>query len=213
MTRLILVAALFFAFLTIAEAQAPYHFNIGGGVGFPQHRTSDFANFGGNVQVGGGITLVPHVAVNAEYMFHDLPVKGTIVSKLHSTDASSHLHAVGGNLTVAFGSARIAAYVIGGGGWYKRTWKVTHPALDTENECDAALLWFGIFDCHESVVIRDKTLASGSQNAAGWNAGGGVTFGLGRDTSAKIYIEARYHRANHRGIPTEVLPLTFGVRW
>jgi hypothetical protein len=196
-----------------AWPQAPYHFNFGGGVGFPQQRTSDFANFGANVEVGGGITLVPHVALNGEYMFHDLPVKGTIVSRLAATDAGSHLHAVTGNLVVAFGSPGFGGYVIGGGGWYKRTWKVTQPTLDTENECDPALLWFGIFDCNEAVIVRDRTLASGSQSAPGWNLGGGLTIGLGRDTSAKIYLEVRYHRASHTGIPTQVVPVTVGIRW
>lgn len=208
----ILLAIVLFL-VSAAAAQSPFHFNIGGGVGWPQSRTADFANFGANVVVGGGITLVPHVAFNGEYMYHDLPVKGTIRSRLFATDASSHLHAVTGNLVIAFGSPGFGGYVIGGAGWYKRTWKVTQPTLSTENQCDPGLLWFGIFDCHEDIVVQDRTLASGSQNSVGWNVGAGLTKGLGRDTSAKLFAEVRYHRANHRGIPTEVLPLTFGIRW
>jgi hypothetical protein len=196
-----------------AAAQAPYHFNIGGGAGWPQHRTSDFASVGGHGVIGGGFTLAPHVALTGEYMFHDLPVRSTVISRLTATDASAHLHAVTGNLMLAFGSSRLGVYGIGGGGWYRRTWKVTHPVLGTENECDLGLLWFGIFDCHEDIVIRDKTLASGSQSAAGWNAGGGFMVGLGRDTEAKFYAEVRYHHANHQGIATEVLPVTVGIRW
>jgi hypothetical protein len=202
--------------MTMAGAawpQAPYHFNIGGGAGWPNGQTSDFASVGGHGVVGGGFTLAPHVGLNGEYMFQDLPVRSTIVSRLAATDASSHLHAITGNLVLAFGGEKLGAYLVGGGGWYKRTWKVTHPVLGTENECDPGLLWFGIFDCHEEIVVRDKTLASGSETAPGWNAGGGVTLSLGRDTSAKLYLEVRYHHANHRGIPTEVLPLTIGIRW
>jgi hypothetical protein len=211
--RKMLLLAMVLIFTGATHAQAPFHFNFGGGVGWPQRRTADFANFGGHFEAGGGITLVPHVAINGEYMFYDLPVKGTIVSRFAATDASSHLHAVTGNVVLAFGSPSVGGYVIGGAGWYKRTWKVTHPVLDTQNECDAGLLWFGIFDCHEAVVVRDRTLASGSQSATGWNAGAGFTIGLGRDTAAKLYTEIRYHRAYHKGVLTEVLPLTIGVRW
>lgn len=33
------------------------------------------------------------------------------------------------------------------------------------------------------------------------------------DRGAKFYTELRYHRAYHRGIDTQVLPLTFGFRF
>jgi hypothetical protein len=198
---------------SLAGAQQPFHFNIGGGPGVPIGDTSRFSNTGANFVVGGGVTMAPHVALNAEYMYHGLPVKGDVIRRLRVPGANARLHAVTGNLQVAFGSHSLSAYGIAGGGWYHRSWDITRPALGTRTECDAALLWFGIFDCQDEVDLTDKKIASNSESASGWNAGGGIMIGLGRDTSAKFYAEIRYHRAFHRGINTEVLPITFGFRW
>jgi hypothetical protein len=198
---------------SFVSAQQPFHFNIGGGPGVPIGNTSHFAKTGGNVVVGAGVTMAPHVALNAEYMYHSLPVKGDVIRRLRVPDASARLHAITGNLLVAFGSHAVSAYGVAGGGWYHRSWDITRPALGTRTECDAALLWFGIFDCHDEVDLTDKKIASNSESASGWNTGGGIMIGLGRETSAKFYAEIRYHRAFHKGINTEVLPITFGFRW
>jgi hypothetical protein len=146
-------------------------------------------------------------------MFQDLPVKRDVISRLRIPDASAHLHAITGNVQVAFGTHALSGYAIGGGGWYRRSWKITRPSLGTETECDLGLLWFGIFDCHDEIDLSTRTVVSDSDTAAGWNGGGGVMIGLGRETNAKLFAEVRYHRAYHRGINTEVLPITFGIRW
>jgi hypothetical protein len=195
-------------------AQRPFHFNVGGGVGFPAGQTSNLADVSGHGEIGAGVTLVPHVALNLEYMYYDLSPKGALLLRLGLPETHAHMHSVTGNVQVAFGSHAFSPYVIGGGGWYRRTWSLTRTAFGSEiDECDIGLLWFGIFDCEEGIALTDRTIASGSQDAAGWNIGGGFTKGLGRDTSAKFYTEVRYHRAFHRGIDTEVIPITFGIRW
>jgi hypothetical protein len=205
---------LFILASSFLAAQQPFHFNVGGGVGFPAGRTSDLADVSGHGEIGGGITLVPHVALSLEYMYYDLSPKGALLRRLALPDTHAHMHSVTGNLQVAFGTHAFSGYVIGGGGWYKRSWKLTTTALTSGvQSCDAGLLWFGIFDCQEGLVLTDVTIASGSQDAGGWNIGGGFAKALGSDTGAKFYTEVRYHRAYHRGINTEVIPITLGIRW
>jgi hypothetical protein len=53
---------------------------------------------------------------------------------------------------------------------------------------------------------------SRSANAFGGNIGGGFTYRLG-ESHAKLYAEIRYHYASYNKVSTQVLPLTFGVRW
>jgi hypothetical protein len=53
---------------------------------------------------------------------------------------------------------------------------------------------------------------SRSSNAFGGNIGGGFTYRLG-ESHAKLYAEVRYHYASYNKVATQVLPLTFGVRW
>jgi hypothetical protein len=53
---------------------------------------------------------------------------------------------------------------------------------------------------------------SRSANAFGGNTGGGITYCL-VESYAKPYAEVRYHYASYNKVSTEVLPLTFGIRW
>ena len=59
-------------------------------------------------------------------------------------------------------------------------------------------------------VASNAVLRSGSSDGFGYNAGAGITFRIG-DSYVKFYTELRYHHAFHKGIDTQVLPLTFGI--
>jgi hypothetical protein len=62
------------------------------------------------------------------------------------------------------------------------------------------------------MVSATAILQPGSTDGFGFNAGAGITFRLG-ESRAKFYTEARYHHAYHSGIDTQVIPLTFGIRF
>ena len=87
-----------------------------------------------------------------------------------------------------------------------RTIQFTRPTTAAVNFFDP---WFGF---GTAFVPADQVIGSFTRHAAGWNAGGGLTFGIGR-TGAKIYTEARYHWAGTTGRPIQIVPVTFGVRW
>ena len=101
--------------------------------------------------------------------------------------------------------------MIGGGGWYHRNWSITTPTLVPGTVCAPTFGWFGV-TCVNGLVPADFVLADGSANGGGWNIGGGITFGH-KGPGAKIYTEVRYHKAYFSNFDTEVLPVTFGVRW
>jgi hypothetical protein len=44
------------------------------------------------------------------------------------------------------------------------------------------------------------------------NIGGGVTYRLG-ESGVKFYTGFRYHHASYRHVSTNIVPLTFGIRW
>jgi hypothetical protein len=62
------------------------------------------------------------------------------------------------------------------------------------------------------LVPADAVLRDGSTDGGGFNIGGGLTFG-GEGPGMKFYTEVRYHRAFMERFDTEVLPITFGIRW
>ncbi|HEY1801553.1 MAG TPA: outer membrane beta-barrel protein [Terriglobales bacterium] len=210
--------AIFFAFtllFTISAANAQeiprWNFNVGGGVGFPLNSTADFANNGANFVVGGGPNLNHLLGLSAEFMWDDLPVKKSVVQQLQVPDASTRQYAVTLNAIFRVPTrGRLGFYAIGGGGWYHRSGELTAPTLVPGTVCPAFWVWWG--SCVSGLFPANAVLASSSSDAFGGNIGGGVTLKIG-EGNLKFYSEVRYHHAAHDHIDTDVLPLTFGLRW
>jgi Outer membrane protein beta-barrel domain len=190
--RLSLVMALILCALGSSRAQdeeySKYLFNIGGGISFPQGDLGKFVNDGGNFVVGGGYNFSKHIGVDSEFMWQDLPVNSATKQSLNTL------------------GRRAGAYVIGGGGWYHRSGETTTPG--TAVICDPYWSWW--YGC----TIGGVQIVTGSRsaNAFGGNIGGGFTYRLG-ESHAKLYAEVRYHYASYNKVSTEILPLTFGIRW
>jgi len=194
-----------------ASAQS-YNLNFGAGPGFPLSTTSDFANVSYNLVVGGGPNLTRHLKMNAEFMFHGVPVSQTIIDETGLSNVKGRLYSLTGNviLGTSIGGSK-NAYLIGGGGWYRRTLEGKQKMLQAGTKCAPVWTWWNV-ECVDGVFATDVTVGSRISSAPGFNIGGGLCFRLG-DSSANIYTEVRYHRAFTANIATTVLPLTFGVRW
>jgi hypothetical protein len=189
-----------------------YNLNFGAGPGFPLGKTSDFANTSYNFVAGAGPNLRPHVKMNAEFMFHGLPVQRKIIDQLGVSNVKGRLYSLTGNLLLGTSAGRSkSVYVIAGGGWYRRTVEAKQTVLKAGEKCEPGWIWWDI-ECVHGVFPTDVTVGSKTSSAGGFDVGGGLAFQLG-DSSANIYTEARYHHAFTRNVETVVLPLTFGVRW
>jgi hypothetical protein len=62
------------------------------------------------------------------------------------------------------------------------------------------------------LVPATQLLASIHRDALGGNLGAGFTIGLG-SSGLKFYTESRYHYANTAYRATQIVPVTFGIRW
>ncbi|MGB6193056.1 MAG: porin family protein [Terracidiphilus sp.] len=194
--------------LCLARAQDHrWDFNIGGGIGFPQGDLSNFINDGANFVVGGGYNVNKWLALNGEYMWHDLPVNSTTKQLLQTPDASARQNAVTFDPMVHFPLGHhLGAYGIGGIGWYHRSGETTTPGVGVV--CDPYWSWW--YGCTIGTV--NFVTGSTSANAFGENIGGGLTYRFG-ESNLKFYTEVRYHHANYDKVATDLLPLTFGIRW
>jgi hypothetical protein len=200
-----------YGLLTLPSSAQGFNFNIGGGPGFPLGTTSDFAHTSYNFVVGGGPNLVPHVKLNGEFMFHGLPVQQNIINQLGFSDVKGRLYSLTGNLIVGHSiGGRKNAYLIGGGGWYRRTIEAKQTVLSIGEVCEP--WWWWDAQCVNGIITSEVTVGSRTSSAGGFNLGGGLTFQLG-ESSANFYAEVRYHRAFTRNVETSVLPLTLGIRW
>jgi len=197
---------------TLGSSAQRFNFNFGGGPGFPLGKTGDFTNTSYNLVVGAGANLHPHIKMNTEFMFHGLPLQQNVIDQVGVSNIKGRLYSLTGNLILgtSLGGGK-GAYLIGGGGWYRRTLEAKETVLQAGSACGPVWAWWN-FQCVSGIFPTDVTVGSRTLSAGGFNIGGGLTFRVG-DSGANIYAEVRYHRAFTPGIETTVLPLTFGVRW
>ncbi len=102
---------------------------------------------------------------------------------------------------------RANAYILGGGGWLRRTVEFTQPTVAQTIVFDP---WFGYFG--PALVPANQVTGSFSQNAGVWDVGAGMNFPLPR-TSLKLYVEARYMDALTSSQHTTIVPITVGFHW
>jgi len=191
-----------------------FAFDIGGGVGNPVGTTSDVAGTSGNFVAGGGVNFRPALAFIGEFMWHGLPPSRSSLDQITAgiTDAHANLYSVTGNVVYKFRpQGRIGAYGVFGGGWYHRSWSITVPTVVPGTVCGPVFGWYGV-TCVNGLVPADAVIRDGSSDGGGFNVGAGFTFGH-EGPGAKFYTEVRYHHAYMDRFDTEVLPLTFGIRW
>lgn len=207
--RLSLASVIVLGALISVQAQdhGKFNFNVGGGIGFPQSDLSSFVNHGGHFVIGGGYNFAKHISVDGEFMWHDLPINSSTKTALQTPGASARQYSLTVNPIVHFPlGSKVGAYVIGGIGWYHRSGETTTPGVGVI--CDPYWSWW--FGC----TIGSVNIITGSRSADafGENIGGGLTYRLG-ESGIKFYTEVRYHHAGYHKIATDILPLTFGIRW
>ena len=190
-----------------------YAFEAGAGFNAPIGNDQPYITWGGNFNVGGGLHFSPRFSLLGEYQFIDDKLPGAFIAAGNPAGGGS---GSGGNthiqsLTVdpvfnLFPKASNGVYLVGGGGWYHKSTNFT-----VQECCD----FYGY-----PVSVN---AASFSSNQGGLNFGFGLYHRLGGvygDGTAKLFAEARYTWIDTPKIGetnglgrTELIPVTFGVRW
>ncbi len=192
-----------------AQNTNQFTFNIGGGFTEPVKNSENRLDRGYNINVGAGLNLTPAVGVIGEFGYNNLGVPSGILAALAATEGAARLYSLTVNPIVRFNpNGRSDFYLIGGGGYYRRTVEFTRPTAVIIPGLDP---FYGV----TIPVALPPTAVAGSfsQDRLGWNFGGGVTFQLTGDSNLKFYAEARYHYIDTEPISTNMLPVTFGLRW
>ncbi|HEY0307791.1 MAG TPA: hypothetical protein VGB94_06485 [Acidobacteriaceae bacterium] len=118
-----------------------------------------------------------------------------------------------------YSSGKAGAYVIGGGGFYRKLTNFTTPV-------DGYCYDYGYYECSS-----DQTVMHFSNNAGGLNIGAGLTYKVSSYSNLKLFAEARYVWIDNSSSPnnattgapqygypaanfeTKYIPVTFGVRF
>lgn len=203
------LAALLCALPAAAQNTNKFGFNVGGGFTEPVKQMDGRLNTGFNLNAGAGVNFTPYLGIMGEFGFNDLGLSPSTLATEGVPSGTSRIYSVTLNPIVRFHPhGRFDAYVIGGGGFYRRTVEFTQPAVANVPFFDPFLGGFvGV------PVATNQVLASFSQNKAGLNIGGGIEVRVRGDSNAKFYAESRYHYIFTTPVRTTVVPVTFGFRW
>jgi opacity protein-like surface antigen len=189
--------------------QSKLSFAVGGGPTVPGKHAGRNFNTGFNLTAGVGYHPVRAFGVMAEFGFNNMNITDTALQRVGVPDGSGRIYSFTLNPMVHLNpNGRFDVYLIGGGGYYRRTIEFTQPSSAITTAFDP---FYGIFFPVE--VPTTTVLGSYSQNKGGINGGAGIAIRFGEDTRSSFFAESRYHYIWTTPVRTSMIPVTLGFRW
>jgi hypothetical protein len=190
-------------------------FDLGAGFNAPigndtsKNDGGPFITWGGNLTAGAGLRFSQRLSLLGEFQFIDDKLPASFIAEAGdgATNGDAHIVALTAEPALELLPKRTYdIYLTGGGGYYHKS-----TNFNVQTCCD----FYG-----EPVSINTNSFSS---NQLGGNLGLGITRRLGGvygDGKMKLFGEARYLFINTPPISqtnglgkTELIPVTFGVRW
>jgi hypothetical protein len=183
------------------------HLAVEGGGGFtaPLGNSSNSLTWGWNFRGGLGWKFTPKLALMAEYEFDRNKIPTPILEQVGEPGGNVHTWSL--TLDPVWNyktSGRVGGYITGGGGFYRQLTSFTEPAI-------AQGIFCSYFYCYPYYYNTTVVVSHYSSNQGGLNIGTGFTFG--HFDHARLFTEARYEWLNTPGRSTQIIPVTFGLRW
>jgi hypothetical protein len=189
------------------KASHDFAIDLGGGFNAPIGNDTPYITWGGNFTVGGGLHFSKYLSLLAEYQMIDDKLPGALVAAGGGTGGNAHIWSFTLDPVLdLFPKRTNSVYVTGGGGFYRKLTSFT-----VQECCD--------FYGYPVNIVTNHF----SSNQGGLNFGGGITHRLGGvygDGTMKLFAEARYLYLKTPSITetnglgtTELIPVTFGLRW
>lgn len=192
--------------------------NLGVGVSLPLNPTSNYVHVGWGATGGVGYNFNTHHSLIGEFMWNRLyasdralqPIRAA--TQMQSISGASNVYALTGNYRFELHGNKFGTYFLGGGGLYYRTTNLSKPvASGVGTACAPAWIWWG-FSCTSGLVTANQQIASAGSTAFGLNVGVGATARVGEEPY-RLYVESRYHYAPTENISTQIVMLSFGIRY
>ena len=213
---------LFTSLVMVAQDEADDNPRGNTNLGFPLsghlNPMAKFTDFGMGFTAGAGYNFTRRHAFVGEFMWNHLFVNGSALTPLRfalqdpTVDGSGELYSLTGNYRFELRGKTLGTYFIAGGGLYHRTARLSHKvATGNSITCNPTWEWWG-FSCSSGIVTGNETIGSSSSSALGGNVGIGFTARVG-DAPYRVYVETRYHYAPTKGINTQLVVLTIGIRY
>ncbi len=177
----------------------------GGGFTAPLGNSSGDLTWGWNFRGGLGYNVNKKFAVLAEYEFDHNKIPAAILEQVGTPGGNVHTWSLTLDPEWKYKTdGNWGGYIIGGGGFYRQLTSFTEPVL-------AQGIYCNFFYCYPIYYETNVVVSHYSSNQGGLNIGTGLTFGSWNQ--AKFYAEARYEWLATPGHSTQIVPVTFGIRW
>lgn len=219
-----------------ADGSNKYTFAGGGGFNIPTGSAGKDLGISWKFQVAGGYNFNKKFAVLLQWDYDHFGLTGGNLDRQYvrynnlnlvdntgapisfaGLDGNAHIWSITLNpMYTYYQGDSVGAYVIGGGGFYRKITNFTLPSTGTY--CD----FYGF--CYQ--FTQNQTFDHYSNNAAGVNGGIGFTYRLSRFATQKLYAEARYVWVDNQPSSNSVnsyypennkrtgyFPVTIGIRW
>ena len=190
-----------------AQEVPRFAFELGGGFTEPVGNTGRNLDQGWNIGTGAGINFSQYVGLLVQVDYNRLGINSTTLNAVGFPGGDVNVFSATLDPIVHLTPrGHFDVYLIGGGGYYRRTQEFTAPSVATFTAFDP---FFGFY---RAAVPTTAVLASYSVNKPGVNGGAGIAFGT--KWHGKIFAEARYHRIFvNEFTHTDYVPVSFGFRW
>jgi hypothetical protein len=205
----VVVSFLFSVNLLAQDSLKHFTFDVGGGFSFPAGQLKNHANNGVELVASGGPRFNSRLSVGLDFALNHFNVKNSLQNQAMGADfalgAVVRIWSLTVNPTYQFlRREKSSYYATAGYGLYNRQLQLPVPGPTPASACD--VFW--------KVCVNNSTAVTsvtGNLNpyVGGYNVGGGVNIG----TRTKFFVEVRYHHMLTSNSPTELIPVSFGVRW
>jgi hypothetical protein len=192
--------------------------NVGATGALGLNPTAPFANSAWGLTVGGGYNLNRTHGFVGEFMWTHLLATDQALAAASSLalnptlDGAGNLFALTGNYRYERRGTTFGAYFIGGGGLYVRQVYFSKQVIAPPGvACAHVWSWWG-FNCAGGVLPAGQTVQTTTDKAPGANGGFGLTARVGPAPN-RLYLEARYHYAATSRINTQLVGISFGIRY
>jgi hypothetical protein len=192
------------------EAQDFHHlrFHLGGGFTQPTGRLGSDLNTGWNVNGGVGLNFNRFLGIDANVLYTGFGISRSALNALQQPDGNSHTWGFTLDPVIHFPiSSHFAAYITGGGGYFRRTIEFTQPTVAFVPFYDP---WFGILG--QVAIPANQVLGRFTKSSGGYDIGAGFEVPI-KEGGVKLYSEFRYYSVPTEPTETTFIPVSFGLRW
>jgi opacity protein-like surface antigen len=202
-----IIAVLFSIDLQAQDRLKHVTFDVGAGFSFPTGPLAGHTRTGFNFVASAGPRLNPTFSAAVDFSLHYFNVKDSFQNG--DVDLSQGAVARVWSLTINpsyqfLRREKFSSYATAGYGLYNRKLKVPFPDPIPMTACDT--FWDACISSSPGGAFLRGNI---NPYKGGYNVGGGMDFGI----RTKFFVEARYHHMFTGDSPTELIPLTFGIRW